>query len=170
MILNCFIPNKRELHFLLFFFWKFSYLHGLIGTYVLLTRLFLFGKVLTQTVFYVINIEKNPTYTPLLRPTHLLISEKTSHLHGYQGPCLLETRKNLDELLTTQGKVLILTSLLSNSMHYIFYFVNVITAKISGDSSFYHACRSYHYRDHSLRQHLQGGGGQKMPIFAHSQY
>ena len=27
--------------------------------------------------------KKIPTYTPLLRPTRLLISEKTFHLHGY---------------------------------------------------------------------------------------
>ena len=46
-----------------------------------------FGKVPSYTVFYAINI-KNPTYMPLVRPTCLLIAEKTSYLHDYQGPLL----------------------------------------------------------------------------------
>jgi len=47
------------------------------------TRLLFMGKVATYTVFYLVNIEKFPTYMPLLEPTRLLISEKTSYLHCY---------------------------------------------------------------------------------------
>ena len=32
-----------------------------------------------------------PACMPLLKPAHLLISERTSHLHGYKDPLLLGT-------------------------------------------------------------------------------
>ena len=49
------------------------------------THLFIFGKNSRLKVhcFLRNKYQKIPTYTPLLRPTRLLISGKTSHLHGY---------------------------------------------------------------------------------------
>ena len=59
---------------------------ALLGT----ARLLISDKPATYTItiFYVINI-KNPTYMPILRPERLLISEETSHLHGYLSPTLI---------------------------------------------------------------------------------
>ena len=53
------------------------------------TRLFSFGKKSQLNCFLSNKFKKIPTYTPILTPTCLLISEKTSHLHGYQGPMLI---------------------------------------------------------------------------------
>ena len=65
----------RVLHFL--FFGDF------FPTYMAYTFIYFLEKFPpTYTVFYIIHI-KNPTYTSLLRPTRLLISEKTSHIHDY---------------------------------------------------------------------------------------
>jgi hypothetical protein len=47
------------------------------------TQLFFGAKSSYQTVFNILKYQKIPTYTPILRPTRLLISEKTSHIHGY---------------------------------------------------------------------------------------
>ena len=44
------------------------------------TRLFIFGKSCHLHCFLLSKYQKIPTYTPLLGPTCLLISEKTSHL------------------------------------------------------------------------------------------
>ena len=47
------------------------------------------GKVPIYTVFLRNKYQKIPTCMPLLRPTGLLISEKTSHLRGIRAPRLL---------------------------------------------------------------------------------
>ena len=47
------------------------------------TRLLISEKAATYTVSYVNKYQKIPIYMPLSRPTRLLISEKTSHLHTW---------------------------------------------------------------------------------------
>ena len=59
----------KVLHFF-FFFWIFTYLHGLIRAY----KFDYFWKIPTQTVFYVINIKEIPTYTALLRLAYTFIN------------------------------------------------------------------------------------------------
>ena len=71
------VPNKSGTFLILCWDLFPSYMALLGPTLVIL------GKSFRLHFFCVINIKTNPTYTPLLRPTHLLISEKTSHLHGY---------------------------------------------------------------------------------------
>ena len=68
----------RVLHFL-FVFGIFFYLHGLIRTYMFIY----FWEKYPPTFFFRNKYQKIPTYTTLLRPTRLLISEKTSQLHSY---------------------------------------------------------------------------------------
>ena len=58
------VPNKSVTFLILFF--------GIFPTYVVLlgpTRLFIFGKSSNLHCFLRNEYQKNPTYTPLLRPT-----------------------------------------------------------------------------------------------------
>ena len=75
------VPNKHAARFILFGDFFSTYI-ALLGT----ARLLISDKAITT--FYIINI-KNTTYMPILRPVRLLISEETSHLHGYLGPTLI---------------------------------------------------------------------------------
>ena len=64
-VLSPFQPNRRYM--------------ALLGP----IHLFILRKIFTYTVFLCTTYQKIPTYTPLSRPTRLLVSEKTSYLPGY---------------------------------------------------------------------------------------
>ena len=65
------------------------------------TRLFIFGKSCHLYRFLLNKYQKIPTYTPLSRTAHLLISEKTSHVPKYtiiRAPRLLGTLECYQDL------------------------------------------------------------------------
>ena len=66
------LPNNHAANY----FGKKNHLHNLIWTYV---HVYYFLRFFLQNlIFTYINEKKNPSYTALLRPTRLLISEKSN--------------------------------------------------------------------------------------------
>ena len=59
------------------------------------TRLFIFGKSSHLHCFLRNKYQKSPTYTPLLRPTRLLVSEKTVERSENSGVPVLFGGRNL---------------------------------------------------------------------------